>query len=58
MRALSPDVNLFRLLPSSPHKEVSITEIDAWRDASLPTFNRQAIFFLCPDAPMLNIPLP
>ena len=48
MWAISPDVDLFRLLPSSPHKEVSDAEIDAWRNASLPTFNRQVVFFFTP----------
>ncbi|KIM38886.1 hypothetical protein M413DRAFT_419870 [Hebeloma cylindrosporum] len=53
------DVDLFRLLPSSPHKEVSDAEIDAWRNASLPTFNRQVILFLHPAGSLvLSMPFP
>jgi hypothetical protein len=45
------DADLFRLLPSSPNHEVSDAEIDAWREASLPTFNSLAI-----ESQLANLP--
>ena len=39
-RILSPDANIFRLLPPSPNGVTSESEIAAWRESSLPTFNR------------------